>query len=172
MMLLLLAPLPCYETPAQAIASQSSQPSIVMFASCRAFSIKCLPGHRSARLKCCNAAEQTIVTQFCNITRQQQSANLCSLGIVLARYWRALLYAALIQKSNELFVAAALHPLELLIGPRIHRHRPDKAQVHAQTPVLAAAFQAHEAAVRHRSPLRVLGLAVTADLQQWACESV
>jgi hypothetical protein len=43
---------------------------------------------------------------------------------------------------------------------------PDKANVHSQAPVPPAAFQAHEDAVRYGGPLRVLGLAVHADLAQ------
>ena len=42
---------------------------------------------------------------------------------------------------------------------------PHKAEVHAQAAVLTAALQAHEYAIRHRSPLWVFGVAVHAHLQ-------
>jgi hypothetical protein len=41
---------------------------------------------------------------------------------------------------------------------------PDEAEVHTKTPVLPAAFQAHEDTIRHRGPLRVLGVAIHACL--------
>lgn len=41
---------------------------------------------------------------------------------------------------------------------------PDKAEVHAQAAMLATALQAHEATIAHGRPLRILGVAVNADL--------
>lgn len=43
---------------------------------------------------------------------------------------------------------------------------PDKAEVNAKSPVLSAAFQAHEDAIGHRRPLGVLRIAIHACLQR------
>ena len=49
------------------------------------------------------------------------------------------------------------------VGPT---HPPDKADVHTQATVLPAAFQAHEYAIRDRSPLWILCVAVNTDLRE------
>lgn len=59
--------------------------------------------------------------------------------------------------------------LSALLAPmgrqdRCEEHVPDEAHVDAKTAVHAAALQAHKYAIRHRSPLRILGVAIHTSL--------
>ena len=66
------------------------------------------------------------------------------------------------------YIRCSPHVLSLSRMPFATRRPsvPDKAEVHAQAPVLPAALQAHEDAVGDGCPLRVLRVAVHACLQQ------
>ena len=98
--------------------------------------------------------------------RMMISAHLSCFRVVLHRYCGALHDATLVQESDELLVASALHSLELFVCPCIHGNAAHKAEVHAKPSMLAAALQAHEAAIGDACPLGVSCLAIAADLQR------
>mmetsp|Transcript_11488 Transcript_11488/g.28966 ORF Transcript_11488/g.28966 Transcript_11488/m.28966 type:complete len:641 (-) Transcript_11488:46-1968(-) len=105
-----------------------------------------------------------VVHPAARLGAQLLPVKLGSLGVVLVRDLRLLGQAVLAEKVVHALVAAELHLLQLVRVPGVHANRPDKADVHAEAAVLAAALQAHEGAIADGRPLGVLGGAVHAHL--------